>query len=101
VARQPGYVLDLGDDGTDVRVAERLVRHGARSADPVRGARLLDALWTRATVALAETRLAAGDHAALVPDLEQTVADHPLDEQLHALLMLARYARCCPGRPAA
>ena len=119
VARQPGYVLDLGDDGTDARVAERLLRHGARSADPVRGARLLrdalglwrgqpladltglawfdgqasqlDALWMRATVALAETRLAAGDHAALVPDLERTVADHPLDEQLHALLMLALY----------
>jgi len=36
VARQPGYVLDLGDDGTDARVAERLLQHGARSADPAR-----------------------------------------------------------------
>jgi DNA-binding SARP family transcriptional activator/tetratricopeptide (TPR) repeat protein len=119
VARQPGYVVDLGDDGTDVRVAERLLRHGARSADPVRGARLLrdalalwrgrpladltglawfggqagqlDALWMRTTAALAEARLVAGDHAALVPDLEPAVAEHPLDEQLHALLMLALY----------
>jgi DNA-binding SARP family transcriptional activator len=51
----------------------------------------LEALWVRVTVALAEARLAAGDHAALVPDLEQAVADHPLDEQLHAPLMLALY----------
>jgi DNA-binding SARP family transcriptional activator len=119
MARQPGYVLDLGDDGTDVRMAERFLRHAARSADPVRGVRLLhdalalwrgrpladltglawfdgqasqlDALWMRTTAALAEARLAAGDHAALVPDLEQTVAEHPLDEQLHALLILALY----------
>src|SRR5688500_9126661 len=28
VARPPGYVLDLGRDGTDIQVAERLIRTG-------------------------------------------------------------------------
>ena len=48
VARPPGYVLDLGDDATDVRLAERLLRQGRRAADPVHGARELRealALW--------------------------------------------------------
>src|SRR6516164_3308158 len=48
VARPPGYLLDLGDDGTDVRLAERLLRQGIRSADPAHGARDLRAalaLW--------------------------------------------------------
>jgi Bacterial transcriptional activator domain len=36
-------------------------------------------------------RLAAGEHAQLVPDLEQMAADHPLDEQIHSQLMLALY----------
>ena len=40
---------------------------------------------------LVEARLAAGEHAQLLPDLEQMVADHPLDEQIHAQLMLALY----------
>ena len=35
LARPPGYLLDLGDDGTDVRLAERLLRQGTQSADPV------------------------------------------------------------------
>ena len=51
--------------------------------------------WTcfaeRVQRALSEARLAAGEHAQLVPDLEQMVADHPLDEQIHAQLMLALY----------
>jgi hypothetical protein len=41
-ARPPGYVLDLGADGTDVELAERLLRQGTQSADPVQGARLLE-----------------------------------------------------------
>ena len=48
VARPPGYLLDLGDDGTDVLLAERLLRQGAQSADPVRAAADLRealALW--------------------------------------------------------
>ena len=41
--------------------------------------------------------LAVGEHAALVPELESLVRDHPLRERLHAQLMLALY-RC--GRQA-
>src|SRR6185437_4116640 len=47
--------------------------------------------------ALVQARLASGEHAQLVPELEQMVADHPLDEGLYAQLMLALY-RC--GRQA-
>jgi DNA-binding SARP family transcriptional activator len=119
LARPPGYVLELGDEGTDVRRAERLLRQGRQSADPVRGARdlrealalwrgrpladvaglawleeqagRLDLLGEHVRRALSEARLAAGEHAQLVPDLEQMVADHPLDEQIHTQLMLALY----------
>ena len=48
VARPPGYLLDLGDDGTDVQLAERLLHQGAQSADPGRAAADLRealALW--------------------------------------------------------
>lgn len=119
LARPPGYLLDLGAEGTDVQRAERLLRQGRQSADPVRGARdlrealalwrgrpladvaglawleeqagRLDLLGEQVRRALSEARLAAGEHAQLVPDLEQMVADHPLDEQIHAHLMLALY----------
>jgi DNA-binding SARP family transcriptional activator len=124
-ARPPGYVLDLGADGTDVQLAERLLRQGTRSADPVQGARLLEtalALWrgrpladlvglpwleaqaerlellsVQVKLALSQARLAAGEHLALLPDLEQLAADRPLDEQVHAQLMLALYRS---GQPA-
>ena len=119
LARPPGYLLDLGGDGTDVQLAERLLRQGTQSADPVDGTRhlqsalalwrgrpladvpglawleqqaeRLDLLWLQVKRALAKARLAAGEHAHLVPDLEQLAADHPLDEQIHAQLMLALY----------
>src|SRR5262249_50973713 len=112
-------VLDLGDDHTDVQLAERLLQQGTESADPVSGARHLQAalaLWRGEPLAdvvglpwleeqavrldllgggvkraLLTARLAAGEHAQLVPDLEQMAADHPLDEQIHAQLMLALY----------
>jgi DNA-binding SARP family transcriptional activator/tetratricopeptide (TPR) repeat protein len=115
----PGYVLDLGDDGTDVQVAERLLRQGQQSPDAAHGARCLedalilwrgrpmadlaglpwledqagrlDLLGLHVRRALFDARLAVGDHAALVPDLEQMAADHPLDEQIHAQLILALY----------
>ena len=118
-ARPPGYVLDLAGDGTDVRLAERLFRQGRQSADPARGAlRLqdalalwrgrpladlaglpwmeeqaerLDLLYVQVKQAWFEARLASGEHVALVPELEQMVADRPLDEHLRALLMLALY----------
>ncbi len=119
LARPPGYLPDLGGDDTDVQLAERLLRQGTQSADPVDSARhlqsalalwrgrpladvpglawleeqaeRLDLLWLQVKRALAKARLAAGEHAHLVPDLEQLVADHPLDEQIHAQLMLALY----------
>jgi DNA-binding SARP family transcriptional activator/tetratricopeptide (TPR) repeat protein len=124
-SRPPGYVLDLGADGTDVQLAEQLLRRGTRSADPVRGARLLEAalaLWrgrpladlaclpwleeqaerlellgVRVKLALSEARLAAGEHLALVPGLEQMAAERPLDEQVHVQLMMALYRS---GQPA-
>jgi DNA-binding SARP family transcriptional activator len=119
LARSPGYLLDAGQDGTDVSQAERLLRQGSQSADPVRAARDLRealALWRgrpladvaglawleeqaerlellrdRIRRALSEARLAAGEHRELVPELEQMAAEHPLDEQVHARLMLALY----------
>ena len=119
LARPPGYVLDLGGDHTDVQFAERLLRQGTQSADPVHGARHLQAalaLWRGRPMAdlaglawleeqaerldlfrvqikraLFEARLAAGEHAQLIPDLDRMIADHPLDEHIHAQLMLALY----------
>jgi len=118
-ARAPGYVLDLGGEGTDVRLAERLLRQADLLADPARAAADLHqalALWRGTPLAdvtgiawfeqqadrlsllrgqieraLVQARLASGAHAQLVPELEQMVADHPLDEGLHAQLMLALY----------
>ncbi|HEY7262514.1 MAG TPA: BTAD domain-containing putative transcriptional regulator [Trebonia sp.] len=119
LAKPPGYVLDVGDEGTDARLAERLMRQAARAPDPVqrvrelrealalwRGSPLadlagiawledqaerLDLLRERIRQALAEARLAAGEHAQLVPELEQMVADHPLNERISGQLMLALY----------
>jgi DNA-binding SARP family transcriptional activator/tetratricopeptide (TPR) repeat protein len=119
VARPPGYLLDLGEDGTDVQLAERLLRQGAQSADPGRAAADLRealALWRGRPLAdlaglawieqqaerldllreqirhvLSQARLDAGEHRQLIPELEQMAADHPLDEQIHAQLMTALY----------
>ena len=119
VAHPPGYLLDLGEDGTDVHLAERLLRQGAQSADPGRAAadlrealalwrgrpladlaglawleqqaERLDLLRERIRHALSEARLDAGEHRQLIPELEQMAADHPLDEQIHAQLMTALY----------
>jgi DNA-binding SARP family transcriptional activator len=124
-ARAPGYLLDLGGDPSDAHVAERLLQKGTSSADPAQGVRhlraalalwrgqpladvtgqawleeqavRLDLLHLQVRRALAEVRLAAGEHAALVPELEDMAAESPLDEQVHGQLMLALY-RC--GRQA-
>jgi DNA-binding SARP family transcriptional activator len=53
----------------------------------------LNLLRLRIKRALIDAKLAAGEHAQLIPDLEQMVAGHPVDEQIHAQLMLALY-RC-------
>src|SRR6185437_15714739 len=119
LAKPPGYVLDLGDEGTDVRIAERLLRGASLLADPgdaVAQLRAALALWRGEPLAdvtgiawieqqaerlgllceqikraLVQARLASGEHAQLVPELAQMVADHPLDEGLYAQLMLALY----------
>jgi DNA-binding SARP family transcriptional activator/tetratricopeptide (TPR) repeat protein len=125
VARSPGYVLELGDSGTDIRVAERLLREGTQAADPAEGvqrlmtaaelwrgrslanvtglvwlegqAERLDVLQLTIKRALTQARLSIGEHAQLLPELEELAAEHPLDEQIRAQLMLALY-RC--GRQA-
>jgi DNA-binding SARP family transcriptional activator/tetratricopeptide (TPR) repeat protein len=51
----------------------------------------LEGLRLGAVEMLIEARLALGEHAALVPDLERLVAEHPLREGLWAQLMLALY----------
>jgi len=114
----PGYILHL-DDGTDVQQAEQLLRCARQAADPAEGvpqlraalglwrgrpladladvdwmdkqAARLDRLHAEVVHALAEARLAAGEHRALIPELEQLAAERPLDEQLHAQLILAMY----------
>jgi DNA-binding SARP family transcriptional activator/tetratricopeptide (TPR) repeat protein len=115
----PGYVLDLPGDGTDVGVAQHLIREGTTATDPGDGARALreavglwrgpplaelagwrwfgeqarwlESLLAQATRALTEHRLALGEHAALVADLQSTAREQPLDEDLHRQLMLALY----------
>jgi DNA-binding SARP family transcriptional activator len=119
LARSPGYLLDLCDDGTDVQEVERLLRQAPQLPEPAEAARhlrhaldlwrgrpladvtgvawleeqaeRLDLLRLRVRQALSESRLAAGEHAQLVPELEQMAADHPLDERVHEQLMLALY----------
>ena len=68
---------------------------GAAWAEPEQAR--LEELRLVATEHLAEARLALGEHARLVPELERLVTDHPLRERLWAQLMLALY-RC--GRQA-
>jgi DNA-binding SARP family transcriptional activator/tetratricopeptide (TPR) repeat protein len=118
-ARPQGYMLDLGDDGTDLQVATRLIEEGRRSADPrVRQARLRAALhlwrgppladlagiaWLdgqaelltmlrlEVVEAAVEARLELAPHAELVPELEELTRQHPYRERLHGQLMLALY----------
>jgi DNA-binding SARP family transcriptional activator/tetratricopeptide (TPR) repeat protein len=119
VARPPGYVLDIAADATDVEVAERLIREGTGTADHAHGAACLRTaldLWRGPSLvdvagltwlqgqaerlehirlvavrALADTRLALGEHAQLVPELERLTRQHPFDEHIHGQLMLALY----------
>ncbi|WP_020647391.1 BTAD domain-containing putative transcriptional regulator, partial [Amycolatopsis balhimycina] len=46
---------------------------------------------TRAQLALIRARLTLGEHAQLEPELERLALARPLDEQVHAQLMLALY----------
>ncbi|GAA3451616.1 AfsR/SARP family transcriptional regulator [Dactylosporangium matsuzakiense] len=118
-SRPPGYVLDVGPDGTDVAIAERLIGAGLRDGDDAvrardlqraldlwRGQPMADAtgvtwleeqaerlgqLWLQGKRALLAARLGLGHHAQLLPELEQLTREHPFDEQLHGQLMLALY----------
>ncbi len=119
VSRPPGYVLQLDPQSVDVEIAEHLAKQGTRSVEPARRAehlhaalRLwrgkaladvagmpwldeqaehLDQLWLQASRALIEARLALGEDTVLIPQLERLTREHPLDEQLHADLMIALY----------
>ncbi|MEU4222187.1 BTAD domain-containing putative transcriptional regulator, partial [Actinoplanes sp. NPDC026623] len=118
-ARPPGYVLELEPPATDAARAEQLIGLAARAdghADRVRHLRAALGLWRgrsladvaelswlgdeaarleqlrlRAVRALAESRIALGEHVEALPDLERLSREHPFDEQLHGHLILALY----------
>ena len=106
--RAPGYVFHLQPDELDLDRFERLAHEGRHEEALAlwRGAPLVDLREERFAddarrrleeqrLAVLEDRieadLAAGRHAALVPELEQLVARHPLRERLHGQLMRALY----------
>jgi DNA-binding SARP family transcriptional activator len=119
VARAPGYLLDLKDDGTDLQIFTRLLAEARSTSDPARrAARLQEALdlWRGPPLAdlsgltwldgqaerlaalrldtldiLVDTRLQLGQHADLVAELSVLTGQHPYRERLHAQLMLALY----------
>ncbi|GAA3580563.1 BTAD domain-containing putative transcriptional regulator [Kribbella ginsengisoli] len=125
VAKSHGYLLALRRDRIDATRAEQLIRESRLRDDPHdkaaglaaalemwRGQPLsglagmtwlddhaarLDLLRRTALQSLVDARLALGEHAILVGDLEQACVQEPLNEELHARLMLALY-RC--GRQA-
>ena len=116
VARSPGYVL-ADAEPTDVEQAERLIEEATGTgADQVRQlraalalwrgpslvdvaevpwldtqARRLDSLRLRAQYALIEARLALGEHAQVLPEVQRLAEGHPLDEQIHGHLIVALY----------
>ena len=115
----PGYRLNLGADPTDVVVAERLIEQGRRQGDSARSAadyraalRLwrgpslvdvagldwfgqhadrLERLRLVAVEGLFDARLALGESAGLVPELETLARQLPFQESVHRQLMLALY----------
>jgi DNA-binding SARP family transcriptional activator len=119
--RGPGYVLGLDPERLDLRRFQRLVREGTQAlrAAPARASGTLRealGLWrgqplaefveepfARAEIphleqlrlgaleACLEAELAVGRHVQLVSELEYLVAEHPLHEGLHGMLMLSLY----------
>ncbi|GAA1530460.1 hypothetical protein GCM10009827_055070 [Dactylosporangium maewongense] len=117
--RAPGYQLTLPPEAVDAHRFDKAVARARTAADQDtalaaydealglwRGPALADVGetdWVRAErLRLEELRLAAledrlellvgtGRHAAVVGELESMVAEHPLRERLHRLLMLALY----------
>ncbi len=116
--RPPGYVIRLEPEQLDAARVRSLVDE-ARASEPARRAELLGealGLWRGDPLAefayeefaqeeiarleefrlilleeQAEARLAIGEHAAIVSELESLVRAHPLRERLRAQLMLALY----------
>jgi DNA-binding SARP family transcriptional activator len=125
--RGPGYLVELDPERLDLHRFQRLAREGAQrlSVGPARAASTLrealglwrgqplaefdDTPFARAEIPRLEQQrltalearlqadLALGRHAELVSELQALVAEHPLHEGLHRLLMLSLY-RC--GRQA-
>jgi predicted ATPase/DNA-binding SARP family transcriptional activator len=121
--RGGGYVLEVKDNDLDALRFESVVGEVSRVEDASprwvslrlgealawwRGPALADfagAAWARTEAErleelrlgvvedLIEARLALGEHAVLVPELESLVSEHPLRERMWAALMLALY-RC-------
>ncbi|GHJ47661.1 hypothetical protein Cs7R123_50030 [Catellatospora sp. TT07R-123] len=119
VSKGTGYALVVNDDAVDAWRFERQVRQAATLADPREvGATLTGALslwrgpalaeytdqpWAEAEAArltglrgvareqLLAARLATGETAVLVPELEALVAEEPLREERWRLLVLALY----------
>jgi YVTN family beta-propeller protein len=117
--RAPGYVLELQPGALDIERFAQLRTEAQESGDDARRAALLHealTLWrdeplaelrtepffAAAVAQLEEVRLATveervdadlalGRHAALVPELDTLVAEHPYRERLRAQLMLALY----------
>ncbi len=119
IARSPGYQLNLGGDATDVTAVERLIEQARQCTDYAtaaasfqqalglwRGqalagvadlgwfgeqAQRLEQLQLMAAEGLARSRLELGEHADLIPELQELVRRYPFQERLHAHLMLALY----------
>src|SRR5262245_34734458 len=115
LARPPGYALAIATDDVDAVRAEHLIRAAApgpsaadlRTAlDLWRGDALADLTalpWFQEQAVRMETlrldgvhrlieqRLAAGEHASVIADLEALVDQHRFREDFHRQLMLALY----------
>ena len=119
VSRPPGYLMDLPPGSVDAEHAAGLVQRAQQSPDPdgrvrwaqdalrlFRGtplievndlpwlreeAQRLDALRVQAVRAMVDGRLALGQHAELMPELERLAREYPLDEHVHGQLILALY----------
>jgi predicted ATPase/DNA-binding SARP family transcriptional activator len=119
VAHPPGYVLQVDDELIDAGRFERLCVRASAESDPNAAVALLeealacwrgrpfeefaDLDWARrealrleelrvnAQESLYDARLALGEHAALVGDLEALVLEYPLREKLWQQLVVALY----------
>jgi len=119
VTRPRGYLLDIDPDRIDAGQAETLVAQAELAGDQAGAAdlagravalwrgraladlaglawfdghgRRLEALHGRARQVYAAARLAQGQHTQVVPELELLCQEQPLNERVHAQLMLALY----------